>query len=124
MSIGEEHKRRQIEIMIFLYNAVQSRTPVYKGPDFPGGHAASNWRVSTILKDDVVGTRSKPTRKIPTETIRGYLSSMKAGQFLWLFNNVYYMEFLNAGSSMQAPAYFIEISIEDAKNFMASKGWI
>jgi hypothetical protein len=121
--VPKEFKRRQIEIMIYAYKLVQDRTPVYKGPDFPGGHAASNWRLSTIVKDDVLGTRSAPTRNIPTETIRQYLTPMKVGETLWLYNNVPYMVYLDAGTSMQAPAYFIEICIEDTINYMNSRGW-
>lgn len=76
-------------------------------------HASTNW-IGTVGKpfEGVVGSRESPQsgRQLAgRERVRNYSSrDIKAGREIFIRNNVFYLKFLNRGSSQQAPAEFVE----------------
>lgn len=49
------------------------------------------------------------------------LAGSSPGQDIHLTNNLPYIKPLNEGSSHQAPAGFVEVAIENGRNYMASQ---
>jgi len=134
--VPTEFKCRQIEIIIFLFNAIRSRCPV--APDnsqwegFKGGFALTNWRVSmNTPPSDTVGQYGNPTRLRTTEEIRGQLSTLKQGtksgqglfDIIWVFNNVHYIPFIENGCSMQYPWPMVGLALDETRAYIARKGW-
>jgi hypothetical protein len=138
--VPTEYKRRQIEIIIFLFRKIRERCPVapdnsqWKG--FKGGFALTNWRVSmNNPPNDTIGKYGNPTRLRTENEVRSQFDSMKQGSLvekfgnkgafdiLWVFNNVHYIPALENGWSDQAPNGMVAIAIEETKLFIQSKGW-
>jgi hypothetical protein len=137
--VPREFIRRQIEITIFLFKRLQKRTPKPpRGPDAPyvTGHLASNWRVTrNEPKTNVLGSRKAPVQMRTEWEIRSYLgkgtirqgsrSPINVGEeVILIYNNVRYMKYVANGSSRRAPAgSIVELSLEETKDFITSKGW-
>lgn len=131
--VPQEWMRRQIEIIIFLFNDIREHTPV--APDkgsFKGGFARYNWRVTmNTPPTDVLGKRGSPPQKRSLESIRQSLSTMKRGlrsyqkaaDVLYVYNNVPYVTFLEHGWSDQAPEGMVMQGIENTRAFIRNKGW-
>jgi hypothetical protein len=136
--IPVEFKRRQIEIIIYLFNRIRWHTPIapndsqWKG--FKGGFAITNWRVTMNLPpSNTVGEYGKPTRMRTTEEIRGQFDTMKQGSgssqgifdYLWIFNNVHYIQALENGHSKQFPRErMVAMSIDETVTYFQTKGWM
>ena len=129
VEVPTQFKRRQIEIILFLFRRVVHYTPVHdptlgKDKNIPGGHARSNWQVDTLINNNVLGTRQEPIELIDEETIRGNLSKMRVGEKLYVFNNVRYIQALEDGNSIDpSKGYMVLQAIEEVKEYMATKGW-
>lgn len=87
--------------------------------------ALSNWQVSleqpnTLEIDALVLGSKGSTALASADQARGrardILKKKKAGQTIYISNNASYIRDLNDGSSKQAPAGFIEITITQCKN--------
>lgn len=86
------------------------------------GHARANWQV---------GIEEPPTEELSEEDTSGQatiaraaavLSTRRSGQAIYIANNVKYLQRLNEGWSAQAPAGFVEKSINAAiQGFRNSK---
>lgn len=76
-------------------------------------HASTNWIGSIGAPHmDVEGSREAPSRvaqEAGKATVRNYSAAdIKARRKIYIRNNVFYLRFLNRGSSQQAPAEFVE----------------
>ena len=97
--------RKVVRAAVAINQAVVLSTPV------DTGRARANWRVG--LGD--------PVRLVREETDQGGLGTIgennarirqrRPGQDVYISNNVEYIQFLNEGSSAQAPAGFVERAV-------------
>lgn len=135
--VPKEWMRREIEVIIFLFERIRYWTPVAEDdsewPGFKGGHARANWRVTiNTIPDNIVGKRGTPAKLLSESTIRQNLSRIGQGtaskqgraDTIWIFNNVHYVQYLENGHSKQAPAgRMVAMSVEETRNFIRQKGW-
>lgn len=80
-------------------------------------HASTNWMGSVGKPfEGVIGSRENPSgsaQKAARERVRNYTGKdLKAGREIYIRNNVFYLRFLNRGSSQQAPAEFVERALQ------------
>lgn len=121
-------------------NALAKQVKVYKGvvedvttrrtvetlvQDTPvdTGEAISNWLVGrgrprrSIIKPHFPGKGGSTARANRLATVKEASRRVRAGKTrpIWISNNVPHMEFLNRGSSTQAPAGFIQNALVSAQ---------
>lgn len=102
----DQHRRIHFEVA----SRVTQITPV------DTGRARGNWQSSTI--GPIAGETGKTDRHGQAtieENLRA-LATLKPYSRSWISNNVPYINRLNEGHSKQAPAGFVEASIEVAVN--------
>lgn len=83
------------------------------------GRARSNWIVT-------LGVPSAASRlpMSPTEALRegeSVINGWRPGQSIFITNNLNYISKLNAGSSAQAPAGFVERAVERGRRSLGQK---
>lgn len=110
--VEEEVDRTVVLTAGVVSQAVISATPV------DTGRARNNWQAS-------IGT---PIRAVLEETDQdgggaaarneAVFGTRRTGQTIFISNNVEYIEFLNRGSSAQAPANFVEAAVQTAVRFI------
>jgi hypothetical protein len=113
---GELRNARETVAVAFSKDIVP-RTPV------DTGHARRNWQATwgAPTSNELVGVD-----KTSVNTIQNLISVIRTGQRRNAFlpvviqNNVPYIEKLNAGSSRQAPANFVELSITAATTALSN----
>lgn len=83
------------------------------------GRARANWRVNTEPTSDVYDAFAKGKAGSTSSTnTQGALDAgseairAATGDVIYISNNLPYIEFLNDGSSAQAPAGFIELAVQ------------
>lgn len=95
------------KIAIEIFSRVILRTPV------DTGRARANWQVSigsvptgTLELNDKTGTAT--ISKVQAEALR-----LRAGDIIWLVNNVGYILSLESGSSKQAPQGMVKLTEQE-----------
>lgn len=109
--IGDAARQKLAEALgltfVLALERLENATPV------DTTHASTNW-VGSVGKPytAVAGSRESPSRAAQLAgkaRVRAYSGKdIKAGRKLFIRNNVFYVKFLNRGSSQQAPARFVE----------------
>lgn len=91
-------------------------------PGYVGGRARGNWFASlgsaSTATREVTGMGAGESALSEGESV---LAGSSPGQDIHLTNNLPYIKPLNEGSSHQAPAGFVEVAIENGRNYMASQ---
>lgn len=125
--VPREWKRRVIDIICFLHDAISSSNPVAgrdpnarREKNVPGGFSKNNWLVDTSISSKVFGSRENPPKGLSDDDIRDKLAILrnKNPEIVWIYNNVRYVRYLEDGSSQQAPYGFISLSIEETRAYM------
>jgi hypothetical protein len=107
------------EVASIVGDTVRERTPIDKGV------ARDNWRTalnSPIKEAEYLHdgeSRREWTRQVPIS--KKVVGDYKKGDIIYITNNVDYMEKLNAGSSRQAPANFIDHAISAGLNIIRNR---
>lgn len=78
------------------------------------GAARANWRPALNAQPIVPVTRTDPTGAATVARIATVARQMRAGDTFYLSNNLPYITALNAGSSPQAPANFVQDAVATA----------
>lgn len=111
-------EKRVRAVAIFLDSELVNTTPV------DTGRARMNWQVglNTALTGIIPWSdeSKKDTSFIPArqnDAIKG-ISGYKVTDTIYISNNLPYIETLNAGSSKQAPAGFVQNAIQRAKRLL------
>lgn len=84
------------------------------------GRARTNWRVYTTVENTIIDTPTNPESGAAEALAQG-LVTIRANPTSLEFNivnNVDYIETLNRGSSLQAPANFILIAIDASADYL------
>ena len=95
---------------LLILTNVSGSTPV------DTGRARSNWLTA-------IGTPRRDTEGPGGGSVdkgRGTIAAAKGGDTIFISNNLPYINSLNAGSSMQAPAEFIQAAIDSAGKSLAT----
>ena len=85
-------------IVLDIYNRLIDANPV------DTGHSQANWRIALDEPDDAI--RNGASGKQPPN-----LTEFPAGRDIFVTNPVDYVQWLNEGTSKQAPAGFIQIAL-------------
>lgn len=86
-----------------LWKEISARTPVDKG------RARANWQLGSSVKPGTIDSGfSKNESPVPDEAA---VAEMAASDRKWIFNNLPYIERLEAGSSSQAPSGMVAESL-------------
>ena len=95
---------------IAISQAVILATPVQFGG------ARANWQASidTPIRD--VTPTLDPSGNATIAKNNGVIGRRKSGQTIFISNNLGYIQFLNEGSSSQAPAMFVELAVRQGVN--------
>lgn len=114
-NIKEQCRRKIVSYASILHRELVNNTPILTG------QARANWQVSldgtaTGQPIGLGGPGGRLARRPPDSVPWGsYAADQQAtiarfqfGQALYIFNNLPYIESLNAGSSAQAPAGYVE----------------
>lgn len=91
-------------------------------PGYVGGRARGNWfanlgAASTEVRD-VSGAGTGESAMSEGEAV---ISNATVGQDIHLTNNLPYIKPLNEGSSLQAPAGFVEVAVNNGVNYAAAQ---
>lgn len=112
VEVPEKVTAMQRKIVLTALRKIVLKTPV------DTGYARMNWQV-TINKpaDSVVGEQSgeKVRSSRVYEKANAVLANLPPFQTVYISNNVDYIEFLEEGSSKQAPAGMVAITVEELK---------
>lgn len=102
-------------VALDLFSRIVSRTPVRTG------RARASWNISLGSPDE----DTRPVGEYPSlqtnpagvaeEKAGQALGSMTQAEIIWLSNSLPYIEKLNGGSSVQAPANFVEIAVAEVE---------
>ena len=113
IAVPEAHGLLVKKIAFELFTRIVLKTPV------DTGRARANWSVSIGAPS---GTISAATDKAGGATIsagvQGINGAAPAQQVIWLENNLPYIEALEDGSSLQAPAGMVEGSLQEVQTFI------
>lgn len=91
------------------YREIVENTPV------DTGHAVSNWILSKNKPfPDVVGSKTAVNHRKSLDSLSEIQNYKVKDGSIFLTNNVNYVPILNAGSSTQAPAGFVQIGMDRA----------
>lgn len=114
------HKRLHEEIIVRFYQLVTYSNSGMEHHPIDSGYAQGNWRISTTeQKGDVLGSIESPPSPRSEAQLRYQLRGLKPYQMVWIFNNVHYMPYLEAGHSGAAPAGIVGPALVDIAIFMA-----
>lgn len=112
----------QVAVLAKKYIAEEVQSSIVKGTPVDTGLARSNWVVSLDAEfDDVIppyiagaslGVDEQGNANAAIAQGRAVLDSVRAGQVVYVQNNVPYIGLLNDGSSRQSPALFVELGIQ------------
>ena len=130
--VGELPEVLVKKIAIDLYTAITLRTPV------DTGRARASWRLSVGQPDNEIelertktGTGSKAKGNLEpenraeiTEFNESSGEAINNGAFVYINNGLDYIEFLEGGSSDQAPAGMVAISIAELKAGLRVEGLV
>lgn len=89
------------------------------------GRAAGNWQLSRVNPIRSVlpaegQTRSESVR-LELSKSQDRMAAFQAGQTVFVANNVEYVQYLNQGTSSQAPAMFVEAAIDEVNSTFRSR---
>lgn len=90
-------------IALDLYSRITKRTPV------DTGRARAGWAISVNAPSDYV----PPEGSGDVQMIESDISGFDLDQVIYIFNNVHYIVYLENGSSDQAPAGMVRISLAE-----------
>jgi hypothetical protein len=103
------------QIVIELFNAITLHNPV------DTGYSRSNWRVSVNEPDETVSVPPSDKARADTKNRTGWieapsldlsiLSNLQSTDSVFVTNSVDYVQYLEEGSSKQAPSGFLRISV-------------
>jgi len=113
MRIAAEKVTRGVEKLVADVSAEIGREVVIQTP-VDTGHARANWRPALNAPALVPVTRADKTGAGTIARIKVVSAQFKAGDTVYLTNNVPYIEKLNEGSSPQAPPGYIQDAVKDA----------
>lgn len=95
------------KIALDMFSRVILRTPVDKG------RARGNWHVSIGRVDDNVLQLDDKAGTATISAAAAHIAQVKAGDVIYLINNLPYIGKLESGSSKQAPAGMVEITVQE-----------
>jgi hypothetical protein len=106
--IGIKAETIQKKLAFDIFADIVANTPI------DTGRAMNNWNISVGVHDYSVtseggGDGSVQSRKKAKASAE--LASVKLGVTIWISNSLPYIQFLNEGSSIQAPANFVENAV-------------
>lgn len=134
MKLRSEKVKKQVERKIIRYGSTLQQQLVLSTPILTG-QAKANWQASIGAPGGSFVGKGGPTSNRqdlahgPPAVVdygsyeaqaQGVIAGFKVGQVLYIFSNLPYIESLNAGSSTQAPAGFVETAVMKAS--AAAKG--
>ncbi len=105
---NEVKKRFALEFLTTVIPATPVRT----------GRARSNWNASLERADLSTRPTDGTSGDKALQRGAGIIRQAKDGQSIFISNNLPYIQVLNAGSSKQAPAGFIERAYDEAKGLL------
>jgi hypothetical protein len=105
-------------VLLTVQDAVVTSTPI------DTSRARTNWVPSigepatseVPFVPGVAGSTAAEAHRIAMDAAKQIAGQIKLGNKVWLSNNVPYIRQLNAGSSQQAPAMFVEKAAEVGRN--------
>lgn len=97
-----------VRLATMIEQAIVTSTPV------DTGHARANWQVGLDVEPTEVLNEVDPSGASTISKAVTVLSDRKSEQTIHITNNVPYIKRLNDGWSAQAPANFVELSINSA----------
>ena len=108
----EDNLERAVERIIrkvtkYLFNQITARTPVNTG------YARRNWRFTVYKPTTNPLPRPRANRYDPPRPL--LLTKIKFGDTITIYNNTPYIEYLENGSSQQAPSGMVAISMLEAE---------
>lgn len=95
------------KIGLDLHRGVVNRTPV------DTGRAQNNWNVGIDNVDPSVTSEAQKNAGFVLAKAQGIIRRFKAGQVLWITNNVEYINQLERGSSKQSPAGMVAVTLRN-----------
>lgn len=101
------------KIAFDLFSAIVKRTPV------DTGRARASWQVGIDNADlSVAEERQRSANTASAEALRNLrkLGEFELGKDIYITNNLEYVIFLEAGSSLQAPYGMVAVSISETRN--------
>ena len=112
-NLVQETNRIVKQVALVVDQTVVLATPV------DTGRARANWLVSVDGPNNSEVDAVDPTGSSALAQGRSVISGRTPGQSVYVTNNVDYIGFLNAGSSAQAPAGFVEEAVQAGVVFAA-----
>lgn len=106
----------QKEVTLFALNRIVLKTPV------DTGLARGNWLVRSRTTEEKSTNLDQSGGATIAAAVSHLPSIKKAFGTIWIFNNLDYIQFLEEGSSMQAPAGMIASSIPGIQAFADTLG--
>jgi len=124
--IGDQFQTVATGTVLRTWKEIIARTPV------DTGRARANWQIGTEVTGTVVDgefkssdrTRSAPPRRLasdPNMPQGRARTELKNADVKWIFNNLPYIEALEAGHSGQAPAGMVAESLQMMNNYLKSE---
>lgn len=102
----------QKKIVLEALRRLAFRTPV------DTGRARGNWQVTIgSPAQQALATWDKTGDEVVTRGVAA-ISLLPPGQVVWITNNVEYIEFLEEGSSKQAPNGMLRITVEELRSLL------
>lgn len=113
--VEENSSKAAVEAALLISQTVIVATPV------DTGRARANWfaNIGTPITQESDGTDPSGAATIARNA--GIIPIKLPGQTIFLSNNLPYIQFLNEGSSAQAPAMFVEQAIATAVRFLRTR---
>ncbi len=105
------------KIGLELFSRVIMRTPVDKG------RARANWQVAINSAPSGVLDLNDKDGSATISAADAAMTGLKAGDTIYLANNLPYIQKLEDGSSKQAPAGMVALSVQDFQNIAKQIGF-
>jgi hypothetical protein len=108
-TIPQEHLKLQKRIALDLLSRIVFRTPVRTG------RARGNWQVELGGAGNSAIDRKDKAGSSTVAAGAGVIAGARPFGLITVFNNVDYIKFLEGGSSIQAPAGMVDISLVEVE---------
>lgn len=95
------------KIVLELYNKIVQKTPV------DTGRAQNNWNVGISTIDPTVTQEAVSNKQAVIQKAQKIISKIKGGDTIWITNNLNYITGLEDGSSDQAPAGMVAVTVRE-----------
>lgn len=95
------------KVSLDLHRSVVLKTPV------DTGRARANWQAGVNIAPSGSLHQEDKTGSATIDTVKRILAAVKAGDVIWIVNNVEYITHLEKGSSKQAPAGMMRVTLRN-----------